>query len=471
MPQLFLFLFKINLVLLLFALTYYLLLRKLTFYKLNRFFLLLGMVFATVYPFINLTAFLTQHTAPESKLRVWVPQVKENINLLMEARIASLWSIAGMVFYAGLCLMALRLIIQLISLYRVHKKSSSGEVHNFRVRILNDNISPFTFWQNIYINPEIHSEQELNNILEHEHIHVKQWHTVDILLAEISLVFYWFNPGVWLMKRAVKENLEFITDQKILNKGIDRKVYQYSLLGASKAEASIALVNHFNLNDLKKRIIMMNRKRSSKFKLVFYAISVPCLLMLTLAFTLDKAVVKREVLNITGIKPVAYKPEALKLVNNVPAKTALKTRLHVLQVPQNTVPEPDSVKVITFFAPTADTVEQKSPKTVTIKYVGAFKTSPESMAHRDSVLKTVEEMVKGVLVEQKNTPSAPVIIVKRREGMPLLVDSAYNLIGKPVSKTSRPEEIVGPGQIKSITVTGYGTRKVMNIETVAPPKN
>jgi bla regulator protein BlaR1 len=67
----------------------------------------------------------------------------------------------------------------------------------------------------------------------HEQVHVNQWHTIDILLAELSSIFYWFNPGIWLMKKAVRENIEFITDRKILNKGIDSKTYQYSLVSVS----------------------------------------------------------------------------------------------------------------------------------------------------------------------------------------------------------------------------------------------
>ena len=107
----------------------------------------------------------------------------------------------------------------------------------------------------------MHNENELNTILTHEQIHVKQWHTLDIILAELSVVFYWFNPGIWLMKRAVKENLEFITDEKILKRGMDKKAYQYSLLDVGNIVPAIEIVNNFNLSDLKKRIKMMNAKR------------------------------------------------------------------------------------------------------------------------------------------------------------------------------------------------------------------
>jgi bla regulator protein BlaR1 len=121
-------------------------------------------------------------------------------------------------------------------------------------------------------------------------VHVKDWHTLDILLAEISTICYWFNPGVWLMKKAVKENIEFITDRKILQGGIDSKAYQYSLLNVSIAETSSAgIANHFNFSTLKKRIKMMNAKKSSNLNLTRYAVLVPVVTVLLLVFSFSKA--------------------------------------------------------------------------------------------------------------------------------------------------------------------------------------
>jgi len=468
MPQLFLILLKINVVLVLFSIAYYTLLRKLTFYKLNRFFLLLGMVFATVYPFINLTAFI-RFTAPESKLRIWVPQVKDQLTLLMEARIAQLWTLAECIFYAGLLVMSIRLMMQLVSLYRVHRKSFSGEINNFRVRILKEKISPFTFWQNIYINPEIHAKQELENILEHEQIHVKQWHTVDILLAEISLVFYWFNPGVWLMKKAVKENLEFITDQKILTKGIDPKAYQYSLLGASTAEMPVALVSHFNLNDLKKRIVMMNKKRSSRFNLFLYAFVVPCLLMLTLAFTFDKTEVKSKVKNIVGIKDVTpvvpslqiHTETSAKKLSLNPKKRSSRTVAHASVDEKNT-----GVREIEITL--RDTAERK-PKKISFIYTTSFNTGDGSLP--DSMLKSLEGKVKSIMIKKVLSSGISNAIV----GQPVVqintIDTVHVLAGKPVVRRFQLRGNIDPKEIKNIVVTGSGTQRELRIETSNLPKN
>lgn len=288
MPHFFVILLKINLVLVLFGATYYLVLRRLTFYTLNRIFLAFGILFSSIYPFINLTDFF--HNQKEISEKVaFVPELNQKAAALVPSQFIALnWQMLTVLFYAGVALMALRLLLQFLSLYRMHRRSAPGKVANYPVRVLAEPVSPFSFWQTVYINPSMHKEKELVTILEHEKVHVKQWHSLDIILAELSVVFYWFNPGVWLMKKAVKENLEFITDEKILKKGVDRKTYQYSLLDVGNLTPSVAIVNNFNLSDLKKRIRMMNAKRSSRLTLSRYLFALPILLITTLAFTISK---------------------------------------------------------------------------------------------------------------------------------------------------------------------------------------
>lgn len=298
MPHFFIVLFKINLVLLLFAAAYHLILRKLTFYVINRVFLLFGILFSTAYPFINLTAFFGDNDA----LPAFVPGLNQNVQALVRIDFFELmWQGLTLVFYAGMLFMAFRLLVQFISLRRVHRKSYPGLINSQKVRILNHEVSPFSFWQTIYVNPVLHKKEDLNNIIEHEKVHVEEWHTIDIILTEISLVFYWFNPGVWLMKKAVRENIEFITDAKILKKGIDKKAYQYSLLDVGALQPSVAIVNNFNLSDLRKRIKMMNAKRSSKVNLTRYFFVLPVLLCVTLAFTIDRKDVETKVLPLKRI--------------------------------------------------------------------------------------------------------------------------------------------------------------------------
>ncbi|MGN6640428.1 MAG: hypothetical protein ACTHJ8_16075, partial [Mucilaginibacter sp.] len=94
--------------------------------------------------------------------------------------------------------------------------------------------------------------------------------------------------------KAVKENIEFITDRKILQKGADSKQYQYSLLNVSMAGTPNNLVNNFNISTIKKRIIMMNARRSSRFSLTRYMVIVPAVILLLLVFSISKAAIAKK---------------------------------------------------------------------------------------------------------------------------------------------------------------------------------
>ncbi|HMG10763.1 MAG TPA: M56 family metallopeptidase [Mucilaginibacter sp.] len=290
MPVLFVFLLKVNIALLLFCAGYYLVLRHLTFYTLNRVYLLAAILFASIYPEINLSAFVQGHEAiakPVQQIAInWQGPVQ---NLLKPLSQPNYWRWAEVIFWLGAYIFALRLAVQLFSLYKLYKSSKPATINNHQVRIMDKDAAPFSFWQSIFVNPSKHEPAELKAILLHEQVHVNEWHTADILLAELSSIFYWFNPGIWLIKKAIRENIEFITDRKILNNGIDSKSYQYSLISVSFNNQQPGIVNHFNISTIKKRIIMMNTKRSSKSNLTRYAFLVPAVITLLLVFSISKA--------------------------------------------------------------------------------------------------------------------------------------------------------------------------------------
>lgn len=290
MPALFVFLIKVNIALLVFCAGYYLVLRHLTFYTLNRIYLVTAILFASVYQKINLSGFFEQHQDIASPVQTIVYNLQAPAKEFMKPLAKpDYWQWAGIVFWLGAAILAIRLFIQFISLFSIYRKSKAGQIDGHKVRIIHGDSGPFSFWKNIFINPEMHEAADLTAILLHEQIHVSELHTLDILLGEISAIFYWFNPGIWLMKKAIRENIEFITDRKILQTGINAKQYQYSLVNVSFAAAPQGIVNHFNISTIKKRIIMMNAKRSSKVNLTRYAFLVPVVLTCLFAISQSKA--------------------------------------------------------------------------------------------------------------------------------------------------------------------------------------
>jgi hypothetical protein len=201
MPVFIIYLLKVNIALLLFYAGYFLVLRPLTFYNLNRFYLVAIILFATVYPQINLSGFIQYFSALTRPLQTVVYNLRrpaENFFTPIEGPVY--WQWIEIAFWAGAVLLVLRLFMRLYSLYQLHGKSIAAEVYGHRVRLVHGEVSPYSFWKNIYVNPANYEPADLKAILLHEQVHVNEWHTLDVLLAEVSTVFYWFNPGVWLMK-------------------------------------------------------------------------------------------------------------------------------------------------------------------------------------------------------------------------------------------------------------------------------
>lgn len=295
MSALFVYLIKVNIALIIFCLGYYLVLRPLTFYVLNRVYLVSAILFATLYPLIDFEAILNRHQEIAQPVQIiivnWQAPVVNAVQQVQHDK----WYWLALVFWTGVGVLAVRFIMQLLSLYKLHRQSKPVQLHQYFIRVISGDVNPFSFWRSIYVNPENHQPEELKAILAHEQVHVSEWHTIDILLGEISSIFYWFNPGVWLMKRAIRENIEFITDQKILQSGSDPKAYQYSLLNVSFNGGHNAIVNHFNTSTIKKRIMMMNAKRSSPVNITRYALLVPAVVALVLVFSVSKAEFKKQV--------------------------------------------------------------------------------------------------------------------------------------------------------------------------------
>jgi hypothetical protein len=143
------------------------------------------------------------------------------------------------------------------------------------------------------------------------------------MLAELSTIFYWFNPGVWLMKRAIKANLEFITDQEVIRSGISAKEYQYALLRSQALPQTSIPVNNFHFLTIKKRIAMINKKPSHRINLSKYVLLPPSIMLLVLMCGISKAEFPGSVVEALAQLPkISHVP--LTLQNGGPASQPLQ---------------------------------------------------------------------------------------------------------------------------------------------------
>ncbi|HEV8505131.1 MAG TPA: M56 family metallopeptidase [Chitinophagaceae bacterium] len=151
----------------------------------------------------------------------------------------------------------------------------------YRIVEVSGDKAPCSFGNNIFINPEKYDWDTYNQILLHEKIHIEQRHTLDILLAELVLIFQWFNPFAWIYRREMESNLEFLTDDQLMQHNrVEKQSYQLSLMKVSAPHFPLSLTTNYNQSILKKRIAMMNSKRSNLHTAWKYFFLVPVLAFL-----------------------------------------------------------------------------------------------------------------------------------------------------------------------------------------------
>lgn len=273
-----LYLLQVNVGLILFYALYKLVCTRDTFFRSRRFILIVSLVLPFILPFIDVREWLESRDRMIMLTHFDYSAVLPEIVVGSEAvetgnRVFVLSEWIGYLYLAGVVVLLVRLVVQAFSLSRLIIRMPEKEINGVRVKCLNDPSGPFSFFGWIFMNPAAVKEDEISEILTHEMAHVKQHHSVDVLLAEMVSICCWINPFAWLLKREVRLNLEFLADRKVMEAGFATKSYQYHLLGLAYNH-KYGLSNNFNFSHLKQRIIMMNKKKSNAAGHIKYALFV-----------------------------------------------------------------------------------------------------------------------------------------------------------------------------------------------------
>ena len=136
---------------------------------------------------------------------------------------------------------------------------------------------PFSFFKYIVFNKTQFNDTELTHIINHEKVHAKQYHSLDIILVQLASALFWFNPFIWLYKKEIQQNLEFIADKEAQNISKCEKSYQTLLLKSSVPNYQLVLANNFYNSLIKKRIVMLHKSKSNNLKMWKYALVLPVL--------------------------------------------------------------------------------------------------------------------------------------------------------------------------------------------------
>lgn len=282
------YLIKVNASIILFYLCYKLLFQRDTFWMLRRTYLMVSVLFSFIYPLFSIEGWLKKQEPIMSAISsiqldelVISPSGVRNLGLFTVENV--LWAVFGLVAL----FMTFHFLIQFYTIVRRRLKGTKTSLMHIPIIRIDEKITPFSFFQWIFINPKLYSESETAVILEHELTHVRQFHSVDVIVAQIQKMFCWFNPAAWLLEREIRHNLEYLADNQVLNSGFEPKKYQYHLLSLSYEPAESKLGNQFNVSPIKKRIKMMNSKKTKKSGLLKYALIIPIALVMLLMSTMQ----------------------------------------------------------------------------------------------------------------------------------------------------------------------------------------
>lgn len=287
----FAYLLKVNVAFVLFYAFYRLLFYKDTFFKLRRAILLAFFGLALFYPLLNIQDWVRQQEPIADVIYMYSAMLPE-ATAKADAAASVDWygwllGSLGFIYWGIVAFLCGRFLVQLSSILWLAHTSERVVIHETPVYALRKAAGPFSFFRMVFLHPESHSDKETDEILTHECTHVSQWHSIDVILSEMMCMACWFNPFVWLLKREVRHNLEYLADNTVIQSGYDSKSYQYHLLGLAHHQSVTTLYNSFNVLHLKNRIMMMNKKRSPGIVRTKYLIFIPLVGILMLLSNIE----------------------------------------------------------------------------------------------------------------------------------------------------------------------------------------
>ncbi|WP_256002224.1 M56 family metallopeptidase [Pedobacter deserti] len=270
------YLLQVNIYLVVFYGFYKLLLDKETYFTLNRIYLLSAGVFSVIIPFLRIEWFVSQPAVQP----VYTGAVQINDYLaqvsLAEAQPQSFglgqWLV--LIYFTGVAFMIIRLAVRLLSVKELLSRPSDGNA--------------FSFFRTKLVDPALPG---LSTINRHEEVHIRQWHTADLIFFELVSAFLWFNPVIYLYKKAAQNIHEYLADEAAAKFQGDKEQYALLLLSnAFKIPQSELVNSFFNKSLIKKRIFMLHKERSRKIGLIKYGLFLP---LFAIALVMSSATIRR----------------------------------------------------------------------------------------------------------------------------------------------------------------------------------
>jgi beta-lactamase regulating signal transducer with metallopeptidase domain len=253
----------------------------------KRFYLLFALATSFIVPLITYKTYIEVTSNDSFVINNLTVSEASDSNFILDNLSIILYSI----YIIGTLIFGIRFYRHLYQIIQRIKKNEKYIHQNFINVLMNDVLTPHTFFKYIFLNKDQYESQSIpQEVFWHEQTHASQKHSVDILIIEFIQVLFWFNPLIYWIKNAIKLNHEFLADQAVLNKGINAIDYQYTLLNFTSGAARPQLVNALNYSLIKKRFTVMKSPSSKRREGLRYALLLPLLALLFFSFRTESVV-------------------------------------------------------------------------------------------------------------------------------------------------------------------------------------
>ena len=266
-----------------FALVFFLFLRNERFFLLNRIYLIAGILTSFTFPFISVHYSVVIPLIPAINTDV---TVLNGVQKMDPEKVPFLYLLLSGLYLSGALTVLFILIKENKHLINVIKKAEIIIAHQVKLIRAAEFSNSFSFFSYVFVNPSI-TDVETKEIVNHEMVHIRQKHWIDLMLSELLCILQWFNPLVWIYIRFIRQNHEYLADEVALQRTSDPAIYRAALLNQIVGSPVVSLANSFNYSLNKKRFNMMKNIISSPYRkmkillilpvfaIVFYAFATP----------------------------------------------------------------------------------------------------------------------------------------------------------------------------------------------------
>jgi len=255
---------------------YHFFLRNENLYQFNRFYLLFSLAFSLIVPSITMEVYPAQPTLTEANQPVVIWDMATAVSPIITANHAVQQSVtpASAPDYLPYALIAIYSLITVVLLVRFTRnlyaircavaKNAARPINNAKLVLVNDAVTPHSFLKYIFINKSEYEDGQIApQIICHEQTHIKQLHSLDVILIELFQAICWFNPLIPFYRKAIQLNHEFLADEAVIKNYDNTPAYQYLLLSKAGQLGGLYLTSQFNYLATKKRLIMMTKNTTA----------------------------------------------------------------------------------------------------------------------------------------------------------------------------------------------------------------